>query len=106
VWLTLRCSTYNLNALGGRSPRSNIDPHKQRVAKKALSEYLAEFLLDNPALPGTLQSHLIKDTAIASAKGDDYDVSIQHRAKAIALALNVKLLPMTVAEVADEEAKV
>ena len=80
--------------------------NKHRIGKKAPSEYLAKFLLDNPTLPGTLQSHLIKDAAFAAAKGDDYDVFIHHRAKAIALALNVKLLSMTVAEAAVEEAKV
>ena len=74
--------------------------NKHRIGKKAPSDYLAKFAQDNPTLPATLQSHLIKDTAFAAAKSDDYDVFIQNRSKVIALALNVKLLSMTPDEAA------
>jgi hypothetical protein len=72
--------------------------NKHRIGKKAPSDYLAKFAQNNSALPATLQSHLIKDAAYAAAKTDDYGVFIQNRAKAIALALNEKLLSVTPVE--------
>lgn len=78
--------------------------NKHRIGKKAPSEYIRKFAKDNKALPETLQTHLIKDMDAYGVKADDYVSFIQRRAKAIALALNVKLMSMTPDQAADTEA--
>jgi hypothetical protein len=78
--------------------------NKHRIGKKAPSDYIGKFSKDNKGLPETLKTHLIKDKESFGVTVDDYDAFIQHRARAIALALNVKLLSMTPAE-AEEETK-
>ncbi|MEI8042219.1 MAG: DUF262 domain-containing protein [Verrucomicrobiota bacterium] len=66
--------------------------NKHRIGKKAPSEYIGKFAKDNPHLPATLQTHLIGDMASFGVLTDDYDTFIKTRAKAIADALNTKLL--------------
>jgi hypothetical protein len=77
--------------------------NKHRIGKKAPSEYIDKFAKDNESLPETLQTHLIKDIDAYGVHTDDYDRFIARRAKAIALALNVKLMSMTLAQAAAAE---
>lgn len=77
--------------------------NKHRIGKKAPSEYIGKFAKDNKSLPETLQTHLIKDMGAYGVNADDYDSFIQRRAKAIALALNVKLMSMTPVQAAEAE---
>jgi hypothetical protein len=79
--------------------------NKHRIGKKAPSGYLAKFKKSNKVLPETLKTHLISDVEKFGVENDDYDIFIKHRAKAIALALNVKLLSMTPQKAAAEEKK-
>lgn len=72
--------------------------NKHRIGKKAPSNYIGKFAKGNKSLPKTLQTHLINDLDTYGVKADDYDIFIAHRARAIALALNVKLLSMTPAQ--------
>jgi hypothetical protein len=46
---------------------------------------------------------LIKDVDVYGVKADDYDVFIRHRARAIALALNMKLMSMTLEQATEAE---
>lgn len=69
--------------------------NKHRIGKKAPSEYIGKFEKDNKELAETFRTHLIKDMDSYGTKSDDYEKFIQRRAKAIALALNVKLMSMT-----------
>lgn len=80
--------------------------NKHRIGKKPPSEYISHFAKDNKLLAETLQTHLIKDRAAYGVDVDDYDAFIKHRAQAIALALNVKLMSMTAAEAAEAGAVV
>jgi hypothetical protein len=66
--------------------------NKHRIGKKAPSDYIGKFAKDNQGLPATLQTHLIGDMASFGVLTDDYDTFIKARAKAIAEALNTKLL--------------
>jgi len=66
--------------------------NKHRIGKKAPSDYIGKFAKENPHLLATLQTHLIADMASFGVLGDDYDLFIRSRAKAIADALNAKLL--------------
>lgn len=66
--------------------------NKHRIGKKPPSEYIGKFAKDNPHLAATLQTHLIADMASFGVLADDYDTFIQCRAKAIADALNAKLI--------------
>jgi hypothetical protein len=77
--------------------------NKHRIGAKAPSDYLGQFLKSNESLSETLQTHLIKDMATYGVTTDDYGRFIKHRAKAIALALNVKLLSMTISQAAQAE---
>lgn len=77
--------------------------NKHRIGKKAPSEYTSMFANDNTALPETLQTHLIKDIEAYGVNTNDYDLFIARRAKAIALALNVKLMSLTLAQAAEAE---
>ena len=77
--------------------------NKHRIGKKSPSEYTSKFTKDNEALPDTFQTHLIRDIEGYGVLADDYDMFIQRRAKAIALALNVKLLSLTAKQAAEEE---
>lgn len=77
--------------------------NKHRIGKKSPSEYTSKFAKDNEALPDTFQTHLIRDIEGYGVLADDYDMFIQRRAKAIALALNVKLLSLTAKQAAEEE---
>jgi len=78
--------------------------NKHRIGKKPPSEYIGNFAKHNKALPETLQTHLIKDLDGYGVNVNDYDRFVSRRAKAIALALNVKLMSMTPAEAAAAEA--
>ena len=69
--------------------------NKHRIGAKPPSDYIGKFTKDNPAMPDTLKTHLIRDMGTYGVITDDYDIFIKRRAKAIALALNVKLLSMT-----------
>lgn len=66
--------------------------NKHRIGKKPPSEYIGKFSKDNKLLADTLQTHLIADMETYGVLSDDYDKFIQYRAKAIADALNVKLI--------------
>lgn len=77
--------------------------NKHRIGKKAPSVYIGKFAKDNKSLPDTLQTHLIKDMGAYGVNADDYDSFIQCRAKAIAVALNVKLMSMTPVQAAEAE---
>ena len=75
--------------------------NKHRIGKMAPSKYISVFRKDNKVLPETLQTHLIKDIVSYGVTTNNYDTFIQRRARAIALALNVKLMSITPAQ-ADE----
>lgn len=79
--------------------------NKHRIGKKAPSEYTGKFAKANSALAATLQSHFIQDVERYGVYADDYDVFIQRRSKAIALALNVKLMSMTQEQATEAEAE-
>ena len=66
--------------------------NKHRISKKAPSEYISTFSLENGAIQQTLVSHLIHDVDGYGVTTDDYDRFIEHRSNAIASALNAKLL--------------
>ena len=76
--------------------------NKHRIGKKPPSEYTGKFAKTNEELTKTLQTHLIQNVARYGVNTDDYSLFIQRRSKAIALALNVKLMSMT----ADEAEKI
>jgi hypothetical protein len=77
--------------------------NKHRIGKKAPSNYIGKFSKGNKSLAKTLQTHLINDIDAYGVETDDYDGFIAHRSKAIALALNVKLLSMTPAQASAAE---
>ncbi|MDO8813199.1 MAG: DUF1524 domain-containing protein, partial [Gallionella sp.] len=77
--------------------------NKHRIGKKAPSEYVGKFENDNKDLAETFKTHLIKDMDEYGVKSDDYDKFIQRRARAIALALNVKLMSMSPVQAAEAE---
>lgn len=77
--------------------------NKHRIGKKAPSEYTGKFAKANEALANTLQSHLIRDVEGYGVNTDDYDLFIKRRSKAIASALNVKLLSMTPTQALEAE---
>ncbi len=66
--------------------------NKHRIGKKAPSEYITKFSNNNVQLSKTLRSHLIGDITEFGILNDDFDAFIAQRAKAIAEALNAKLL--------------
>lgn len=66
--------------------------NKHRISKKAPSEYISAFSLENGAIQQTLISHLIHDVDGYGVTSDDYDRFIERRSNAIASALNAKLL--------------
>lgn len=74
-----------------------------RIGKKPPSNYLAKFARTNKSLARTLHTHLIHDMGAYGVRDDDYDKFITRRAKAIAVALNLKLMSMTPAEAVDSE---
>jgi hypothetical protein len=77
--------------------------NKHRIGKRSPSEYIEKFEKDNKGLVDTLRTHLIKDVDVYGVKADDYDVFIRHRARAIALALNMKLMSMTLEQATEAE---
>jgi hypothetical protein len=77
--------------------------NKHRIGKKPPSEYIGKFANDNKSLSETLCTHLIKDATAYGVNADNYDLFIERRAKAIAIALNVKLMSMTLAQAAQAE---
>jgi hypothetical protein len=77
--------------------------NKHRIGKKAPSEYTGKFAKANDALGSTLQTHLIRDVEGYGVATDDYAKFIQRRSKAIALALNVKLMSMTPTQALEAE---
>ena len=77
--------------------------NKHRIGKKAPSDYISKFAESNPSLLSTLQTHLIKDAVACGVNTNDYDCFIKRRSKAIAAALNVKLLSMTHTEATQAE---
>ena len=78
--------------------------NKHGIGKKAPSKYIGRFARTNRSLPATLRTHLIKDADTYGVYDDDYDRFIECRSKAIALALNVKLMSITPHQAAEEEA--
>ena len=77
--------------------------NKHRIGKKAPSDYIGKFAKGNKSLAETLRTHLINDIASYGVHRDDYDTFIRHRARAIALALNVKLMSITPAQATEAE---
>lgn len=77
--------------------------NKHRIGKKAPSEYTGKFAKANEALADTLQTHLVRDVEGYGVNTDDYDLFIKRRSKAIALALNIKLLSMTPTQALEAE---
>ncbi len=77
--------------------------NKHRIGKKPPSTYIAKFAKTNKSITKTLQTHLIGDTNSYGVTDDDYSTFISRRAKAIARALNVKLMSMTASEAVETE---
>ncbi len=77
--------------------------NKHRIGKKSPSEYIGKFTKSNKEIFGTLQTHLIKDIKHYGVMSDNYDGFIQARSKAIALALNEKMMSMTQVQPIEEE---
>jgi hypothetical protein len=77
--------------------------NKHRIGKKSPSKYTKEFCETNDSLMDSLKTHLIRDLQTYGVNNDDYDAFIQRRARAIAIALNVKLLSMTPEEALEAE---
>lgn len=77
--------------------------NKHRIGKKSPSEYTTKFAKDNTELAKTYRTHLIGDINDYGVTSNSYDIFIDRRSKAIALALNVKLMSMTMAEAAEAE---
>jgi len=77
--------------------------NKHGIGKKPPSTYIAKFAQSNIALAETLKTHLINDADAFGVDRDDYDRFIECRAKAIALALNVKLMSMTLGQALTDE---
>jgi hypothetical protein len=77
--------------------------NKHRIGKKPPSTYIGKFAKTNKSLGKTLQTHLINDMKLYGVADDDYHTFISRRAKAIARALNVKLMSMTPSEAAAAE---
>jgi hypothetical protein len=79
--------------------------NKHRIGAKAPSDYIGKFGKDNPAIAETLKTHLIRDVGAYGVSNDDYDAFLRNRARAIALALNVKLLSLTHVQAAEAESQ-
>jgi hypothetical protein len=77
--------------------------NKHRIGKKSPSTYISKFAKTNKSLGKTLQTHLINYMKSYGVTDDDYRTFISRRAKAIARALNVKLMSMTPSEAAAAE---
>lgn len=77
--------------------------NKHGIGKKPPSEYTGKFAKANEALAATLQTHLIRDIEGYGVNTDNYTLFIQRRSKAIALALNVKLMSMTPTQALEAE---
>lgn len=77
--------------------------NKHGIGKKPPSEYTGKFAKANEALAATLQTHLIRDVEGYGVNTDNYTLFIQRRSKAIALALNVKLMSMTPTQAMEAE---
>jgi len=77
--------------------------NKHRIGAKAPSEYLGKFAKTNESLATTLQTHLIRDMMNYGVTSDNYERFIKCRARAIAHALNVKLMSMTALQAAEAE---
>jgi hypothetical protein len=75
------------------------------IGKKAPSKYIGKFVKTNKSLPETLKTHLIKDADAYGVNSDDYGRFIERRARAIALALNVKLMSLTTVQALEVEEK-
>ena len=69
--------------------------NKHGIGKQAPSKYIRKFAKTNKSLPATMRTHLISDLDAYGVNTDNYDRFIEWRAKAIAQALNVKLMPNT-----------
>jgi hypothetical protein len=72
--------------------------NKHGIGKKAPSKYIGKLAKSNKSLPQTLRSHLINDVTAFGVNDDNYDCFIDHRSKAIADALNVKLISASVSD--------
>lgn len=77
--------------------------NKHRIGKKPPSEYTSKFAKANEVLAETLQTHLIRDVEGYGVNTDNYTLFIQRRSKAIALALNVKLMSITPTQALEAE---
>jgi hypothetical protein len=80
--------------------------NKHRIGKKAPSDYISTFAKGNPIISDTLKTHLIKDMTSYGVTTDDYDTFVIRRSKAIAAALNVKLLSMSVDQAEQLESQI
>ncbi len=69
--------------------------NKHGIGKKSPSNYISKFRKTNKSIAKTLQTHLIADVDSYGVMDDDYAKFISMRAKAIANALNVKLMATT-----------
>lgn len=72
--------------------------NKHRIGKKSPASYIGKFARSNKSLVKTLRSHLISDMKSYGVLNNDYDIFVSRRAKAIADALNVKLMSSTPSE--------
>ena len=77
--------------------------NKHRIGKTRPSSYIGKFAKTNKSIARTLQTQLINDMDSYGVKDDNYETFISRRAKAIADALNVKLMSMTTVEAAKAE---
>ncbi|WP_210546115.1 DUF262 domain-containing protein [Rhodoferax sp. PAMC 29310] len=66
--------------------------NKHRIGKRAPSDYISKFANTNDTLAATLKTHLVQDIEGYGVIADDYTLFIEQRSKAIADALNAKLL--------------
>jgi hypothetical protein len=77
--------------------------NKHRIGKKPPSTYIGKFAKTNKAIARTLRTHLINDMKSYGVTDDDYHTFIARRAKAIASALNVKLMTPSDAVTAEKD---
>ncbi|MDM7948288.1 DUF262 domain-containing protein [Hydrogenophaga sp.] len=76
--------------------------NKHRIGKKAPSKYIKAFAKDNKSISKALKTHLIDDIEEFGVSTDDYSTFIDQRARAIAIALNVKLRSITPEQAAEQ----
>jgi hypothetical protein len=65
--------------------------NKHKIGKKPPKSYIGVFAKGNKKIAQTLRSHLIYDREAFGVDNNDYDLFIEKRSAAIAMALNLKL---------------